>query len=78
MNIPAQEALPKKVDVCRGNDLWTISTPTIAAYQAVIDRHKDTASYITIWRGCGCAKRYYQNGTIQNMSTCLDGWSNHD
>jgi hypothetical protein len=78
MNIPAQEALPKRVDVCRGADLWTISTATLTTYQAVIDRHRDTASYITIWRECGCAKRYYQNGSVRNVSTCTEGWSDHD
>jgi hypothetical protein len=78
MNIPSQEALPKRIDVCRGADLWTISTATLTTYQAVIDRHRDTASYITIWRECGCAKRYYQNGSVRNVSTCTEGWSEHD
>ena len=78
MIIPTQEATPRKVDVCRGNDLWTINTPTQAMYDAVIARHQDTASYITVWRGCGCAKRYHQNGTTKTVSTCMEGWSNHD
>lgn len=78
MIIPTQEATPRKVDVCRGNDLWTISTPTQEMYEAVIARHQDTASYITVWRGCGCAKRYHQNGTTKTVSTCMEGWSNHD
>jgi hypothetical protein len=78
MQIPSQDELPKKVDVCRGADLWTISTPTLTAYQTVVERHKDTASYITIWKQCGCAKRYYQSGMIKTISTCQDGWSDHD
>lgn len=77
MNVPVRE-LPKKVDVCRGNDLWTITTPTQSIYDAVIERYKDSASYITVWYTCGCAKRYYQNGTVKTVSTCMEGWSNHD
>jgi hypothetical protein len=77
MNIP-NEPVPKKVDVCRGNDLWTINTPTKEVYDTVVARHQDTASYITLWFVCGCAKRYHQNGMIRAISTCVEGWSNHD
>ena len=76
MHIP-NEPVPKKIDVCRGNDLWTISTPTKEVYGTVVARHQDTASYITLWFVCGCAKRYHQNGMIRAISTCVEGWSNH-